>query len=375
MSHTGNSNDRQKATFALQLHITDKCNLRCKHCYRSGQPIKEMSLYEARKAIDDFADASEKLGNCVIGLTGGEPLLSENIFRILDYLKEKRSEGHPISAILMTNGTLITSKIAQKLNSYFPFLYSVQISLDGATPEVHDAIRGKGSFKRAVRGLETLIDETQLGTIISFTFHKQNLQDIPRIVELVEKLGVTGLHVTRLVPVGRARELESSRLSAQEVRRVLTYLHEREIEFEAERQNGNRKPIIVQNRCLFHLTDPQDAIQRFQQGKRRLGNACAIGLAAATILADGTVLLCRRLPIPIGNVLEERFLDIWYKSDLLWEFRRRAKNVKGKCRQCEFSNKYKSLCNGGAACMSYAYYGDYNMPDPHCWYEPGARNV
>lgn len=179
MSHSINSNNRHKAIFGFQWHVTDKCNLRCKHCYRSGKPIEEVPFSDAKKIMDNLADASGKLGNCVVGLTGGEPLLREDIFRILDYLKEKCNEGYPTSALLMTNGTLITSKIAQKLNSYFPFLHSVQISLDGATPEVHDAIRGKGSFKRAVKGLETLIGETQLATIISFTFHKQNIQDIP----------------------------------------------------------------------------------------------------------------------------------------------------------------------------------------------------
>ncbi|MBA7574406.1 putative mycofactocin radical SAM maturase MftC [subsurface metagenome] len=369
-----NSNHRQKKILVFQWHITDKCNLKCKHCYRSDNQIQDMPFSDVKRVIDELAEVSRKLD--VIGLfgfTGGEPLLRKDIFEILDYLKEKFNKGYPLSALLMSNGTLITSEIAQKMNSYFPFLYSVQISIDGSTPEVHDTIRGKGNFKKALRGLNFLIHETKLATIISSTFHKQNLKDIPKIVEIGERLGVTGFHITRLVPIGRGREMSGSKLSVNEVKHILTYLHKKEIEFEKQRQSGYKKPYIAQNRCLFHLTDPQDAIQRFQHGRRRLGNACAIGFTSVVILADGTILPCARLPIPIGNILEEHFLDIWYKSDLLWEFRRRSENIKGKCRQCEFSSKYKEICNGGAACMSYGYYGDYNKPDPHCWYKPGGK--
>jgi MoaA/NifB/PqqE/SkfB family radical SAM enzyme len=68
-------------------------------------------------------------------------------------------------------------------------------------------------------------------------------------------------------------------------------------------------------------------------------------------------------------------LEIWYGSDLLWQFRQRARYVGGKCQQCEFLQRYPGLCSGGSACVAYGMCGDYNRPDPHCWYVPDAATL
>jgi radical SAM protein with 4Fe4S-binding SPASM domain len=292
----------------------------------------------------------------------GEPFLREDVFDLIEYLHHKG-----ITSIgFETNGTLIDSQLVESLNEHSPPVETIQVSLDGGSANVNDTIRGRGAFEKAVHGLNQVISDTNLRTTISFTIHSQNIDDIPRIIELGEQMGVNTLYLTRLVPIGRGKQMDADMITPQQTRDVLTYLHKKNKEFEKLRDRI-KKPIIAENRSLFHLVDEDEAIQRFAAGKKRLGNACAVGVATFTILSDGAGVPCRRLPIPLGNLLTQSFLDIWFKSDVLWDFRRRQRLLKGKCRKCRFL-QYRGLCDGGAACIAYGCYGDYNNPDPQCWY-------
>jgi radical SAM protein with 4Fe4S-binding SPASM domain len=346
--------------FTVQWHITDRCNLQCTHCYRD-EKVKDLSLAHLKKIADNILRGIKTLQvfPC-FALSGGEPFLREDLFELIEYLHQKG-----VTSILMeTNGTLLTSEVTQSLIHHSPPVATIQVSLDGSTPSVHDSIRGKGSFEKALSGLKRIIKDTNLYTTISYTFHQQNMDDIPSIVQLGESLSIDTLYLTRLVPIGHGKEIDL--LTPEQTRNVLSYLHEKNEEFKKSKE---KKPVIAENRCLFHLTNPEEAVTRYKSGKGRLGNACAVGSSTFTILPDGTALPCRRLPIPLGNLQKESFLDIWFKNDLLWDFRRRQKTLKGKCRQCPFL-EYTGLCDGGAACVSYGYYHDYTQPDPQCWYEP-----
>ena len=88
---------------------------------------------------------------------------------------------------------------------------------------------------------------------------------------------------------------------------------------------------------------------------------CSIGIDSITIMPDGTVFPCRRLPMPIGNLHHESLFKIWYTSDLLWEIRNKN-NLKGKCNNCELIPR----CSGCRA-IAYALTGDYLAEDPQCW--------
>lgn len=361
--------------FTFQWHITDLCNLKCKHCYAEDHPIRDLPTKEALQTVDNIAYAIERLkvyGS--VGITGGEPLVRKDLFEILSRFKEKHLEGYPFSINIMTNGTLFTEELLTKLLDYSPPVRSVQVSIDGATKNTNDAIRGKGNFERALNGIRRVKFKTKLGVTASFTVHKVNVHEVPRLVELCSELHVDAVQIRRLVPIGRGTQFSKRLLTPQQTRDLITFLYGKEREFNEWTKKGKKAPILVENRCLFHLADPKEAIIRYsctEKGKRRLGNRCAIGFSTVTILPDGTVLPCRVLPIPIGNILKQDFIkDIWFGSKLLWKFRVREKRIKGKCQRCTFAKRYKDLCCGGAACVSWGYYGDYEMPDPQCWYEP-----
>lgn len=353
----------QQRGFTIQWHITDRCNLQCTHCYRD-EKIPDLPLEQLKEIADTLLEGMTTLNvyPC-FALSGGEPFLREDLFDLIEYLHQKG-----VTSVLMeTNGTLLTPEVAQLLVKHSPPVTTIQVSLDGSTPAVHDPIRGEGSFKKAVAGLNRILTDTNLSTTISYTFHSQNYTDIPFIVNLGEQLGVDSLYLTRLVPIGRGKDMDAL-LTPEQTRKILTYLHEKNEEFSQARENGEKKPVIAENRSLFHLTDPEEAVRRYTTGER-LGNACAVAASTFTILADGTGVPCRRLPIPLGNLLQESFLDIWFKNDILWDFRRRQKLLQGKCKTCHFM-KYRGLCDGGAACIAYGCCNDYNQPDPQCWYEP-----
>lgn len=361
--------------FTFQWHITDLCNLKCTHCYTEDQLIRDLPTKEALQTVDNIAYAMEGLrvyGS--VGITGGEPFVRKDLFEILSRFKEKHLEGYPFGINIMTNGTLLTQELLTKLLAYSPPVNWVQVSIDGATEETNDTIRGQGNFERALNGIRRVKSETKLGVTASFTVHKANVQEVPKLIELCIELDVDAIQIRRLVPIGRGTQFSETLLSPEQTRHLITFLYRKEREFEEWAKNGKKAPILIENRGLFHLADPKEAVIRYsspEEGKRRLGNRCAIGFSTITILPDGTVLPCRVLPIPIGNILKQDFIkDIWYGSELLWNFRTRDKHIKGKCQRCTFTKKYKDLCCGGSACVSWGYYGDYEMPDPQCWYEP-----
>lgn len=115
------------------------------------------------------------------------------------------------------------------------------------------------------------------------------------------------------------------------------------------RVNGTR---ILMYRPLFTLVAPDD---------HDMGALCSVGNNALTIMPDGTVYPCRRLPIPIGNILIDGLFAIWYDSEVLWKIRN-PKNIQGKCRDCDLLVN----CRGCRA-MAYFSSGDYLAEDPQCW--------
>ncbi|MBU7038123.1 MAG: radical SAM protein [Theionarchaea archaeon] len=346
--------------FTLQWHITDRCNLHCTHCYRD-EKMQDLPFEKLTTIADTLIEGLKVLEvTPCFALSGGEPFLRQDLFRLVRYLYSKGVT----QVLLETNGTLITPQIIENLNELHPPITTIQVSLDGSVPSVNDSIRGEGAFRKAVSGLTSIIASTSLKTTISYTFHAHNKEDIPSLIALGKKLGVDTLYLTRLVPIGRGKMLDAV-LTPEETRDILMYLHQKN-------QELSRKgtPHIAENRCLFHLTDPEEAVRRYNGREERLGNACAVASSTFTVLADGTAVPCRRLPIALGSLLEQSFLDIWFKHDVLWDFRRRRSLLKGKCQSCKFM-QHQGLCNGGAACIAYGYFEDYNQPDPQCWYNPG----
>jgi len=325
--------------FYFQWHITERCNLRCKHCYHDKYDSEgELSSEELLSVLDILDSTAAKWGKfATLSITGGEPLLRLNeIKQISDKIVSKK---HIYYFDLLTNGTLLDENALSFL-SKSKKLRRVQLSLEGPNSTKNDDIRGHGNFENILSAIASL-REYQIPICIMVTLTHDNWEDIPGIVELAVDRGVNYLSFERFIPEGKGKQVKEKILSRDELKSANQLI--------ARLSQEEKRVKMLTYRPLFALCG--DAF----------GAMCSIGTNALTIMHDGTVYPCRRLPIPLGNILSDGLYKIWYDSDLLWEIRN-SRNLKGKCNNCELL----PVCRG---CRAAAYYlnGDYLAEDPQCW--------
>jgi radical SAM protein with 4Fe4S-binding SPASM domain len=339
--------------FYFQWHITDACNLRCSHCYQENYSSKSESPLQDLKTIAEgiFSTLSKWNKKGDISITGGEPLIRKDLLDFAEYLN---NSDYICNIDFLTNGTLIDDTFIKSIKKLHKIKY-IQISLDGATSVIHDSIRGKGNFDKALKSIRSLI-KNGFEVRIMYTLQKKNLSDVTAMFNLASEEKISGLTFERMVPIGSSIESMQSILSTQEIKEIYEYISNRS-DKEYEKRNSLR---ILRYRPLWVLIDPC----RLNDGTvphKELGSLCSIGLDGICILPDATVLACRRLPISIGDLRKNTLEEIWSTSALLWEIADK-RNLKGKCKNCE----YISRCSGCRA-MAYAVSGDYLSEDPNCW--------
>ncbi len=318
----------------LQWHILHRCNLRCSHCYQddyaaecSGEQLEQLFFQYLA-----FCRAYGFRGH--INFTGGEPLLSRELFRLLALCGE-----HGLTCGILTNGTLIDSETAGRLGKIRGLSF-VQVSIDGVR-ETHDRIRGQGNFDKAFAGLR-LLKQNGIRTMAAFTCHKGNYRELPAVIRTVRRKGVDRFWADRLIPIGSSREDVLSTEEFRTVIRCLTKEHEKKRLFSRTDVHLNRALQFLEGgRCYYH---------------------CSAGIDLLTLLADGTLFPCRRLPLPIGNCLETDMLSLYRNSPLIRELREQT--IPEECRSCAKAE----LCRGGAKCLTYALTGSFTQKDPNCYY-------
>ena len=329
--------------FYFQWHFLNSCNLRCKHCYQDGYAIKDMDFDTLKKIADEIIGALKKwdmYGR--ISLTGGEPFTSKHLHRLFQYLDDSE---RIVSIDILTNGTCITDEDIEKLKKYKK-LHQIQISLDGGTAEIHDSIRGKGNFEKAIQTIRKL-KQNNIEVALMFTLMQLNKNSYNEYIDIAIRENVDAITIERVTPCGNSKEEET--LSADEIKKIYT-----DITLRANQMQ--QKPVIRRARPLWINTLCDNT-----RSDSLIGGFCPVGLTALAILHDGTVLPCRRLEIPLGNILTDGLFKIWYTSELLWKIRDKN-NLKGKCHGCE----NLAYC-GGCRAVAYAVTGDYLEGDPQCW--------
>ena len=189
----------------ISWNTTKKCNLYCKHCYRESGPdvksVDELTTSEGKTLIDDI----KKAGFKILILSGGEPLLREDIYELANY-----AYLNGLKPALGSNGTMITSKVAE--NIALSGISTVSISLDSVPGDYHDNFRNyKGAWKKAVNGIENSIN-TGLKVQINTTLTENNFHQFEDIVDFATELGVGAVHPFFLVPTGRGLNIENDSL-------------------------------------------------------------------------------------------------------------------------------------------------------------------
>ncbi len=345
----------QPYDFLIQWHLTERCNLKCRHCYQEGRNPEELSSVEIYRVIEEISDMLQAWHEDYdldfspsFNVTGGEPFLRTDFFDILARLIKTGFEIY-----ILSNGTCISGDMAQKVAALG--VHGVQISLEGPE-EIHEQVRGRGSFAAALQGVRNLL---QAGVKVSLnaTISKINVDYFQEMVGLACELGVPRLGFSRLVPAGRGKDLLDDMLTREETKQF----YENSLSMQVEGLKiATGDPMAAQ---MNATTPADDEANAFPAG------GCAAGVAGLTILADGTVTPCRRLPIPLGKVGENSLREIWATSPVLEQLRKKDL-YQGKCGKCP----RWSACRG---CRAIAYtasqaQGNPNFlaPDPQCFIEP-----
>jgi radical SAM protein with 4Fe4S-binding SPASM domain len=269
-------------------------------------------IVAADEMVRDWQEAYDIEFSPSFNITGGEPFLRSHFFEILEKMAETAFDLY-----ILSNGTLITTEKAQKVAALG--VKGVQVSLEG--PErIHEMIRGRGSFSRAVAGIQRLL-EAGVKVSINATLSQVNAPYFMDLVDVAVTLGVPRLGFSRLVPAGQGMTMLAHMLSTAQVRQFYEKIFSLSIDG-LEITSGD--PIASQMKSPAPAED---------QGGIALGG-CAAGVSGLTILADGTVTPCRRLPIPIGKVNLESLREIWATSPVLAALRDRSR-YQGKCGACK----------------------------------------
>jgi radical SAM protein with 4Fe4S-binding SPASM domain len=336
--------------FFFQWHLTERCNLRCLHCYQDGRHTGEMSPDEIDRTVKILSDTisqwSELYGipfSPGINVTGGEPFLRPDLYRILASLRRKKFD-----LFILTNGTLIDQRKAAML-AEIP-VKGVQVSMEG--PEgVHDKIRGKGGFQSAIQGVRHLLSQN-LKVTLNLTLSELNVNSIEEMAFFASSIGVQRIGFSRLVPSGRGIGLIGSMLSREKLK--VTYKKIRSMHIpNLEIVTGD--PIFS---CAWENIPTENLNVPF--------GGCSAAVSGLTILSDGTLLPCRRLNIPMGNIFKDDLRAIWAASQVLADLRNKKKYM-GKCRVCD----RWAQCRGCRA-IAYKYSlskgkGSYLAEDPQCF--------
>jgi AdoMet-dependent heme synthase len=342
----------------VSWNVTLRCPLRCAHCYVNAgghEAPGVLSTEEACEVIDQICE----LGKPVVILSGGEPLMRDDIFKIARYGTDKG-----LAMAMGTSGVLIDAKCAREIKK--SGIRRVAISIDSADPIVHDRFRGlPGAWERAVQGIRHCRNEG-IGIQINTTVLSPGIQKIKDVVALGTGLSVTHFQLFFPVPTGRGNAVSwlTPHMYEDLIREVLlTY-----------RDTG----VSIRPTCAPQFRRIAGTLGIHNPS---WGRGCIAGINYCRIFADGDVTPCPYLPARAGNVRETPLKKIWHESPVFSALRDPT-HLTGKCGRCG----YQEVCGG---CRARAYKkggtmadmcggiawpdnpkGDLCGEDPWCRYEP-----
>lgn len=336
---------------------TRNCNLNCIHCRAAatrGPYSGELDTRSALNLLDQIAEVAKP----IIILTGGEPLLRDDIFEIAKYGNAKG-----MRMVMAPNGTLVTREVADKM--FEAGIQRISISLDGSTAESHDAFRGvQGAYQGALQGIANA-RAAGIEFQINSTITKTNLDQIPQIMELAESLGAVAHHIFLLVPTGRGKYIVDQEIDARQYEETLNWFYD-----QREKTSLQLKATCAPHyyRILRQRAHEEGKSVTFEShGLDAVTKGCLAGTGFCFISHRGIVQPCGFLDLNCGDVTQQRFADIWRHSEHFTRLRDLGL-LKGKCAECE----YRRVC-GGCRARAFEATGDYLSQEPLCQYTPTEK--
>ena len=360
-----------EAPFLAIWEVTQSCDLACKHCRAAAQPLAhpdQLTTEEGKGLIDQIAD----LHVPIFVFTGGDPLKRPDLYELIQYASGKgvKVAVTPSATPLLTREAIFKMKEAG--------LVRLGISLDGSTPEIHDAFRGlPGAWARTIQAIEWA-NEAGIPIQVHTTISRHNAHDLDNLCNLFEKLAIVMWNVFFLVPVGRGQL--GDLLSGEEFEQVFGKIYElsQRVSFQIKTTEAMhyRRYLLqhnLQERRMGH-GHPHVAAAEYEAGAptadaetrthgwatRRVND----GKGFVFISHVGNVYPSGFLPIHAGNIREKSLAEI-YRNAPIFKALRNTGRLEGKCGACEF----KEIC-GGSRARAYALTGDPLAQEPCCIYQP-----
>ena len=318
-----------RAPVNVTWEITYACNLSCIHCLSDSGKRRpgELTTDKCYQVIDDLA--RNKVFQFNIG--GGEPFMRPDFLELMDYAHEKG-----MVTCISTNGTRIDAETARRLRH--PLVY-IQVSLDGATPESNDAIRGEGSFRKVIQALEYLKRES-IEVSINTVLTRRSIDELDKLKDLAADFSAK-LRVSRFRPSGRGKQAWSElNVSRNQMLDFSTWLSEH-----------------------LHVSTGDSFFSVSTEERRSLGlNMCGACKLTCCLSPQGKVYPCAFLQedeFYAGQLPEEPFADIWQNARVFLSFREL------EIKSCESCHRF-DLCHGGCPAIAYHTQRKLGIADPGC---------
>lgn len=355
--------DAARAPRLVAWETTRACNLACVHCRAVAQPRpdpRQLSTEEAFRLVDDIATFQEPV---ILILTGGDPMKREDIFEVAD-----RASRAGLRVVMSPSGTHVTPQSVARLKQVG--VQRISLSLDGSTPEIHDAFRQvPGAFAEATQSL-AYAREGGLPFQINTTVTQHNRHDLAEMLRLAVELGAVTWDVFMLVPTGRGKvQME---IAPEEYEETLHFVYEA----------SRTAPIQVKMTCAPHYKRLQ--IQERRREARQAGagavappqphpahgfsRGCMAGFGFCFVSHIGEVGGCGYLPLLAGSVRQTSLVEV-YRESPLFKSIRDPDLLQGRCGICE----YRVLC-GGCRARALGATGNYLEEEPFCTYQPNPRS-
>lgn len=320
---------RNGRLLSMEIEFSLRCNFNCRYCYSPNSSLLKNEL--TRKEIRDVIVQARELGAKKIIILGGEPSLYPYI---LDKIRFIKSLGLDIE--IFTNGSLITADIAKQL-----FINNVRVVLKMNTfdKNLQDELTGtKGSFELIQQALHNLKNagypsENRV-LAVSTIICQQNIDELVPMWRWLRDQNIIP-YFEMITPQGNATENEWLKIDSRKIYKVFSELAE--IDRSLYGYDWQPQPPLAGNRCMRHQF-------------------------SCLVTAQGNVMPCVGVTIPVGNIRERKLRDIIHDSEVMQELRDYRNKIKGPCRSCEKLDTCYG-CRGAA----YQLTGDYLASDPLCW--------
>lgn len=324
ISQKDSENTNLKKLYYISLQVTDRCNLRCRHCYASAGELSsnnELTTDEYFRLIDQLSLISD-INLCTPIITGGEPLLRDDILEIVDYILSKYEK-----TVIVTNGLLINSSLIKEFEKRPNLMF--QISLDGAHKKTHEDIRGKNTFEHLLSNIRKMTDrniKVSLSPLCSSKF----IDEIDEYFDLAKNLNVQNIQFQPVQYIGRAlKNSDIHRSDSKKLIKKIFHYYFKE-NYHSLISSGLESKSIIHVRNLNKL------------------NSCGTGHGTMYIASNGDVFSCpnmKHIDYKIGNVLEKNIEEMYFCSPIYIKLRSLNinKDYPTDCVNCEV----KHFCGGG----------------------------